>query len=267
MVCFMVCLLMATAVFAQNEGRGRRGRGGFGGPGGPMGMFGRGGGSMMLLGAEPVQKELKLTDDQKDKIDQLRQEMRDQIGRGGGGGGFGNFRDMSDEERQKMFEDMRKRMEERNAESEKKVAEILDAGQSKRLKEIGLWQRGGGALADETVAKELNLSDDQNEQVKTIQEAIGERMQENFQNAQGDFEKLREENAKVMKDAEEEYLAVLTEEQKAKFEAMKGPKPDIDFAALMRPGRGGFGGFGGQGPGRRQGGGDRPRRQRGGNDN
>ncbi|MGQ0635932.1 MAG: hypothetical protein ACT4QC_15070 [Planctomycetaceae bacterium] len=220
-----------------------------------------------MLGAEPVQKELKLSDDQKGKLDQLRQDAFAQMAGGfggrGGGGGFGRFQEMSEEERQKFRDDMRKR----NEETEQKLAAILQDDQNKRLKEIGLWQRGGGALADETVAKELNLSDDQKEQIKAIQEEIGERMRKNFEENQGDFQKIGEENAKVLTDANLEYLGVLTEEQNKKFETMKGPKPDIDFTALMRgPGRGFFGGPGGRG-GTGGGDGDRPRRRRGGNEN
>ncbi|WP_337173154.1 hypothetical protein [Paludisphaera sp.] len=100
--------LAAIPAMAQDQNRGgRRGGppGGFGGPGGPGG-FGRGGpgggGLIDLAGREPIQEELKITEEQKAKIaklaeeararrekvlqpmrEQLRNQMRQQEGRGG----------------------------------------------------------------------------------------------------------------------------------------------------------------------------------------
>ena len=81
------------------------------------GMFGRGfnptrmpGAGLMLLNSPDVQKEIAVTDDQKTQVTDLQQktmeDMRSQMRRVPG---RGNFRDMSDEERQKSFDDMRRR--------------------------------------------------------------------------------------------------------------------------------------------------------------
>src|SRR5580765_1772277 len=89
-----VCMLAGNVVFAQGFGRGR---GGFGGMGG--------GGAGMLLGNPQVQKELKMNEDQVAKIGEIQREMFAGFGQGGGGG----FQNLSDEERQKRFEEMRKK--------------------------------------------------------------------------------------------------------------------------------------------------------------
>lgn len=243
LVCAAVCLAMATTAMAQGQGQGRGGRGGRGG--GFGGGFGGGGFGMSLsriVGIEEVQKELKITDEQKTKLDAIRAEAR-QGGGGGGGGGFGNFQNMSEEERNKLFEEMRKQGEERN----KKVEAVLNDDQNKRAKEILLQVRGNSALADPEVAKGLALTEDQVASVKTIGEESGKQMRELFQpGGGGDREEARKKMEELRKNTDEEYLNVLTDEQKAKFAAMKGAKFDIDPAAL----RGGFGGPGGGGGGR-----------------
>lgn len=225
--CLTTCLMIATAAKAQGQGgRGRGGRGGFGG--------GFGFSSAMLIRNEKVQEELKITDEQKEKLAALPNQ-----GGGRARGGRGGGQDQSDEDREKAFAEMRKRIDESN----KMVESILDASQLKRLKEISLQARGNGALADEEVATALKLTDDQKEAVKTIQDESGKRMRE-LRDA--DPEERRQKFAELRKDTDEEYLAVLTDEQKAKFAEMKGAKIDIDFTA----------GFGGRGPGggRRRGG-------------
>lgn len=230
LVCLTACLMLASTAMAQGQGRGR-GRGGFGGGG-----FNAG--SSQLLRNEKVQEELKLTSEQKEKLAALREE-----GGGRGRGGFGGFDpNQSEEEREKAMAEFRKRMEESN----KKAEAVLEPAQLKRLKELSLQARGNGALNDEEVAKALKLSEDQVASVKTISEAMGTKMREMFQSggAGGNREEMQKQMAELRKDADAEYLAVLTDEQKAKFAEMKGADAKIDFNA---------GGFGGRG-GRRRGG-------------
>lgn len=245
-----LCLMAASTAMAQGQG----------GPRGGGRMFGRGGfrmGYAMLIQNEKVQEELALSADQKEKVTALREEFR--------GAGGGNFRDLSEEEREKRRTEMRQRTDEQN----KKVEAILSADQNRRLKEISLWLRGHAALGDEEVARELSLSDEQKEQVKTIEEESGKQMAALFGGGRGRGGEgggggeggrgaNREKMAQIQKDTDEEYLAVLTPEQKSKFEQMKGAKPAIEREDLFR-----FGGRRGQGPG----GEGRGQRRGGNNDN
>ena len=227
-----VCMMAGNVAFAQ----GRGGRGGFGGFGG-MG----GGGAGMLLGNPQVQKELKMTEEQTTKIGEMQREMFAGFGRGGGGGGGQN---LSDEERQKQREEFQKKAEENN----KKMVALLDDGQNARLKQIQLWTMGvAGLAADQGVAKEtaaaLKLTDDQKEALKTITEESGKKNQEVFAGFRGADEekrtKLMAQMAENRKETEAECLAVLTDEQKAQFDKMKGPKFELDMSALGRGGPGG----------------------------
>src|SRR6266853_4987749 len=106
-------------------------------------------GPAQLLGNEQVQKELKMTDDQTAKVKEILDAARPQ--RGGGGA---NFRDMTPEQREAAFAEMRKKSDEAG----KKATELLTADQNTRLKQIELWVQGTSALVQNAeLAKQLNL--------------------------------------------------------------------------------------------------------------
>ena len=148
--------LLTTAVLAQQPGGRGFGRGG----------FGRGGGAMLLVN-KSVQTELKLTQEQVDKVAEMTKQARE------------DFRklmneDTSDEDKKAI----RKKMAE---EGPKAVKTILNADQQKRLKEIQNQQMGVALLEQEETQKALKLSDDQKEKIKTIQEDATKEMRELFQ--------------------------------------------------------------------------------------
>jgi len=209
----LLASLSATDVSAQPPGG--RGRG--------MGM-----GGMMshaaLLRQEAVQAELGLSADLKTKISAELPER----GPGGGGGGGGNPRDMTDEQRQKWMEERRAR----NAEDDKKVAGLLSPEQLTRLKQIRVQALGAGALMDETLAKELSITDDQ---VAKLQSAMRDMRQ-----GGGGGGNPGEMRAKMTAKA----MEILNADQKAKLEALKGPAFDVSKLQLRGPGGGGRPGAG-----------------------
>ena len=259
----MLVLIVAIAAGAQERGRGERGRRGPGGFGGGFGGPGRGGfeiGRLMLVGIEPVQEELGLVEEQITKITEVRRELRPERGGPGQRGERPNFRDMTEEERREFMAERQREAAERSAQEKEKLGEILMPHQSQRLEEIFLQVRGPAALLDPTVAEEVGLTeDDQQELRETIQEAregmMGE-MRELFES--GDREQIREKMTEMQKKVEEQALAVLSDEQKQKFTEMKGEKFDLPPDAL----RGAFGGGrGGEGRGGgREGRPERPQR-------
>ena len=249
------CLAAAAVVGASSDASAQRGQGRGGAGGSGRGGFG---GPTALLGNEQVQEELKLTDDQKSRIEEVSNDAREK-----GRELFGDFRglqDLSEEERRARMDELQKKMEPINAEAQKKIDAILNAEQRKRLQEISLQQRGNRALTDEKVAKELGLDA---QQVATIKEAI-ENQQTKMRelmprggfgrggNDGGDDEAGRRERFEKMRALREETEAriadALTEAQAKKFEEMKGERFE------MR--RGGFGRGGEGGPGRQNRGGN-----------
>ena len=130
-----------------------------------------------------------------------------------------------------------------------KIDEVLDDGQKKRLTGIMIQVNGASAVADPSVAKELNITDDQKSKLEDIRDNAREGMRELFSP-----DLSREEREKKMTeyrdDINKQVLAVLTADQQAQLEAMKGEKVDIDMSQLRPGGPGGFGGRGGDRPGR-----------------
>lgn len=231
---FVLAVAVALPLMAQEGGR-RGFRGGFGMQG-PS--------ALDLLGSQQVQDEIKLVDEQKQKIDKIREEVNEQRQRA-----FGGLRDLSDEERRERIAKMREESEAREKETQKAINEVLLDDQQKRLKEILVQARGASALQDAEVASELKLTDDQKKTLATIREENQRKMMELFQG--GDREQAREKGQALRREVEEKSLAVLTSEQKSQFEKMQGKKIELDRSQFR--GRGGFGGGRGGAGGRRGG--------------
>jgi Spy/CpxP family protein refolding chaperone len=126
-------------------------------------MFGFGGPAQvgMLLEMPEVQKELALSDEQKTKIQSIRDEQEDQMR-----AGFDSFNpqeldDLSDEQREERFAAMRKRGEEAAQKANDKIKETLDAKQFARLEQLRLQREGARALLRPEVSEKLALSDAQ----------------------------------------------------------------------------------------------------------
>jgi Spy/CpxP family protein refolding chaperone len=227
-------VLTVSTAWAQPQGQGRRGgfRGGFGG-----GAFGAD--VSFLIASEPVQKELELTDDQKTKVQDLQQKLRDE-----GMDFFQSLQGLSQDE-------IQKKMQDRAKENRKKVADILVAPQMERLDEISIQLAGAGALTRPEVAEKLGLTEDQKKKLSDVAEKIQAKRMDLFQSFGGppadDQERQdRQKKTQALTDEQnEQSLTVLTADQKDKFEKLKGKKFDT---TLIQQGRG-FGGGRGRGPG------------------
>lgn len=210
--------LLTTAVLAQQPGGRGFGRGG----------FGRGGGAMLLVN-KSVQTELKLTQEQVDKVAEMTKQARE------------DFRklmneDTSDEDKKAI----RKKMAE---EGPKAVKTILNADQQKRLKEIQNQQMGVALLEQEETQKALKLSDDQKEKIKTIQEDATKEMRELFQGGGRGSPETMKKFQGLRKEAMTKATNLLNDTQKAALKELLGKPFEI---------QGGFGG--GRGRGGRRGG-------------
>jgi Spy/CpxP family protein refolding chaperone len=242
---FVVTLSVTSLAWAQPGG----GRGGFGGPGG------FGGGSLLdLARIEAVQKEIEAVDDQLKGIEKLSEEMR----AARGDRQRPDFGNMSEAEREKAMAEMGARREKEAATANAKLAEILLPPQIERLEQISLQIRGTSALSDPKVAAKLSLTEDQKKKLEAAATANREAMRQAFQGGNRDQnqdrEKMRAKFQELRKAADEKVLAVLTADQKAAFEKLKGAAFTMPEGAGRGPqgGRrgGGQGGQGGQGGGR-----------------
>ena len=242
-----ICAAVSGAAWAQMDGPGPGDDGGpggpppggEGGPGGPPpggeGMLGPGQhGLLGLLRNEKVQKELNLTDEQKKNIEKLSQEMRPQRP------GKPGERPSEEPSKERPDRDaMRKKMDERMQQIEKKLADILKSEQLARLKQIQLQVSGVAALSTPEVVKALELTDTQQKKLTAISDRVrqqmfqqgGDRPHRRNAKSSGAMEKMR----KIQKDAMTKALQVLTADQRRKFEELKGQKCDLDLSSLNRP--------------------------------
>ncbi|MAG92900.1 MAG: hypothetical protein CMJ48_04035 [Planctomycetaceae bacterium] len=266
----MVLVIISTATQAQDgkkKGRGgqggQRGPGGRGSFGGGPGGFGGGGASMMgLLNNEKIQGILKVTDAQKTEMRDIAQASRSSFG----GEAFRGLRDLPEEERRAKFEELRKKMEKSRTDAEKKIKGVLTDAQKDRLLGLIIQLEGSRALLNEDVAAKVGLDAEQKAIVKGALESSREGFGELFrglrdlseEERRAKFEELRKKMEDRRKKSDEEALAVLSPEQKKKFESLKGEAVEGLREALRGRRPGGTGGDRGRRPGGDNGG--RPRR-------
>lgn len=220
----VVSMLCVDVAFAQRGGRG----------GGMMRMWGGGNNQLGLLTDSKVQQELELVDDQIKELEEIQQEamtmVRDM---------FSEMQDIPREERGEFMRGLRDKMQEKLKPIESRVNEVLLPHQRDRLKQLGFQSSGrgqgaGGALMNEDVLDELDVTDKQKED---LEEAI--------EKAKEELEKKYKE---LVKDAENDILKVLDSDQRKKYREMVGEP--FQFEERGRRGRDG-GDRGDRGRGRR----------------
>ena len=192
---FVIGGLMAVVASDSNAQR----------PGGGFG-FGGGQGGFGLLNNKGVQEELKITEEQKEKITAARKELFK------GGGGF--KKDQSKEDREKALKEM-------EATTKKLIADILKPEQAKRLKQIE-WQQSPSTtlISVEEVTKEIKLTDEQKEKIKGIVEDNTKEMPKFSKDV--DFKEFQEKLTNLRKELKTKTLKVLTEEQTKKWTELTG---------------------------------------------
>ena len=286
---FLAVACMASEAQQQRGGRqrGQRGEGGAQqggaqqrgpqrGPGG--GGFGQrgpgmmGGGISNLLRSEQVQKEIKVTEDQKSQLTKLSEAQRAEMRERFAGRGGENREEQSEAQRQAQRETMMKEFQERAKKTEGEIRGILTAEQFKRVKQIELQQQGVEALRRPDMAQALGLTEEQVQKLKVVFEDVQKQREEireqsgsifqGFRDASEDEraklrekgEQLRAKGESLQKEAQGKAMAILTDEQKGKLKDMMGEKFQLEQRGMPgRPGGGRPGGDrGGQGGGDQQ---------------
>jgi hypothetical protein len=206
-------LVAVFGVFAQPPGGpppgGFRGPG-FGGPPGQESL-------VMLLRMPEVRKELGISDQQNRRIDELTADLQKQLQASFGSVNFQELQDLDPQERQKRFEDARKKSEEAGKKADEKLKPILDGKQWVRLHQLQLQRQGVAALNRIEIAKQLGLSDAQRGKIRALS-----------QNRFGP-----DAAAKALTDA----VALLSADQKAKWQELTGKEfkfPAFGFGGPMR---------------------------------
>ena len=224
----LVALATTVASVAEEGDRGGR-RGRFRGPPRRPTVS-----ASMLLRSPKVREELKVSDEQAKKIDEIQARQRGKMEEL-------HSDDLSRKERRKKAKAFHK-------EADAAVVSALAEDQAKRLNEIVLQQRGVDGLVSDDVVAALKLDDDQLSKIKAAIVARNEelrklRPQRRRRDADGDGDRdkrkdAREKAAKLFKSTEATIVALLSEGQREAFEELKGEPFKLDRRELFR-GRGG----------------------------
>jgi hypothetical protein len=177
-----------------------------------------------------VQKELKLSDEQIKKVGEVTQDVRAKHKE--------DYAKLRDAEPAERFQKMREINQTVVAEIEKGMQSDLKPEQQKRLAQIKLQQKGVRAFEDADVQKALNLTADQKDTLKTINEDLQKDQRELFGGGRGagagagggrrgggrgqfnpeTFKKM----AAVQKEAMDKAVATLNDNQKKQWKEMTG---------------------------------------------
>jgi Spy/CpxP family protein refolding chaperone len=174
--------------------------------------------SFQWLANPQVQEELKLTDEQRDKIKQARDEMTQKVR------DLYKSQNVNESDFRKRQQVYRERIQALSDEAERKAECILSTSQATRLKQIIRqaqlsWRSDGivAVLLEKDVSADIRLMDDQRKQLRQEQADL---QRERAEKVQEFYRQLQEE-------ARERLFAVLTADQRQKLEALLGPKFEL----------------------------------------
>ena len=176
-----------------------------------------------LASLPDVQAELKMNDEQKTRVAEINDELREDR-RELWGTGFGRF------------SEIRSELEQLNRDASASVDKVLEPPQRKRLQEISIQQNGPRALEDPEVVAELGLSDEQKTKLAAASEENSQAFEKTF--AESGREDWRQKSGELADQADKRLLSVLTPEQQTQFKQLEGEAFDVDLSQLFRGGRG-----------------------------
>ncbi len=178
------------------------------------------------LAARPdVQEELKLTDEQKSKIQEIAGDFRAKTRAAVREAGLGNFRDLSAEERRKKIEELRGKQRKVAEEAGAQLSKVLTEEQNKRLRGIAIQARGAQALLSDDLAGELKLSDEQKAKIREVIESSRDKQRQLFRDVREgkiDRSEIRAKFEEIRKQVQKDAEAVLTDEQRQRLAEIKG---------------------------------------------
>jgi hypothetical protein len=182
------------------------------------------GSPLPLLRHKSVQEDIKLSAEQIQKLQVILEREMESLK---------SWLELDVVERSKKMAEMWKQ-------DEKLMAAILKPEQAKRLYQVGLQHYGGRALEDATVAKELNLTDDQKSKINEILDKVGTQAGELLDMHREAGTRVPNETwtkiGDLVQAASEKILNLLTPDQKTKWKEMTGEpfKGEIRFGPDRR---------------------------------
>ena len=186
---------------------------------------------VVLVAAEPVQKELGLKSDQIEKAMALVAEHREAFMSEFRSAGFdpSDLRNASDEDRPKVVAEFQSKIGDisktLHEKFHPKLTEFLDAGQRVRLAELDRQAAGAQVFKNAEVIKVLELSKEQQEKLDALAKDFSGKIAKLFGGEQG--EEIAQKFRQVAVDWDAQAAEVLNKEQKEKFAKLKGKAFDF----------------------------------------
>ena len=177
-----------------------------------------------IIGAEQVQKELKLSEEEVEKVKKLAEKMRAEMGEQ-----FGKVREIEDQ--QKRREKMIALSEEFDEKARNAIREIVSDKQIMRVYQIRLQLRGDlFGLNHKWIAGQLKLTDEVKKKLAELDKATQEKVSEAYtairdlsqEERRKKFGEIREKIGKIRAESNEKALGLLTDEQKEQYAKFKG---------------------------------------------
>ncbi len=212
-VVMVLSLAYAAAAQAQDRPRRRRSR--------------RGRSTLLgLLSVEKVQKELKLTEEQLAKVKEVSEKLGAEMRKE-----YAALREIED--RQKRIEKMAELRTQFDRKAREQLGEVIPREQMRRLYQIRMQVRSVlDSLGNRYVAGRLKITDEQKTKLAEITKEMQTKRTELFSSARDasreERTKMFEKFRKLRADTDKKALALLTDEQKKIFDAMKGEKFEFD---------------------------------------
>lgn len=216
-----------------------------------------------LVMSDAVQKELELTDDQQEQLDEVRQSMRSARGQGRRPGGQGDAegkrgKGKRGEGRQgegkrgkgKQEEGNRGQGRQRNRGGAQRggasleqvqkeidqLSEVLLDHQMTRLNEIYVQAMGARAIQDPVIAKELDITEDQIAEMDDLRTEMREELMSLRDTLER--EEIREKMMELNEGLNDKIMGVLTSKQQKKLDKMKGESFEMPEGGLRGNRRG-----------------------------
>ena len=187
---------------------------------------GKGADPISYLLSDQVKKEVKLSDKQTTDLKAACEETRTNINNKYISLGLDKLDNKGKEAKLKSSD---KEIQAFFQETRGKVEKIIQPDQQKRLKEVMLQHFGFGPLTSEIFSADLKLTDKQKTDLKTIEQQMQAKNQTGWQIPSGDeatktktLNENRQRMEAILKEVNEQSLAVLTPEQKTSLEKLKG---------------------------------------------
>jgi len=179
-------------------------------------------GGPMLLMNKAVQEELKITDDQREK---LGEKMRGMVGK---------YTEVFAKAKGDPTE-MEKLLKVVQVAAQKELGDVLKEEQVKRLRQIERQQSVPTTLtSDEEAIKDLSITDEQKERMKSISDESAKDAADLYkQFSKDNYQEVMEKVNAARKEANEKAVKALSDGQQAKWKEMIGDPFDVKLASPM----------------------------------